>query len=65
MQQLIIWFASHTEDYGYNLANGALVSINYNVIESFTERVYMEDNVLTVGFHPSLIGQDNSKRAHN
>ena len=44
MHLLITWFASHTEDYGHNLANGALVSVKYNLIQSFTERVHIEDN---------------------
>ena len=44
MHLLITWFASHTEDYRHNLANGAVVSIRYNLIQSFIERVYIEDN---------------------
>ena len=44
MQLLIIWFASHREDYGRNLANGALVSAKYNLMQSFNERIQIEDD---------------------
>ena len=43
MQLVVIWFASHMRYFGQNLANGALVSINYNLIQSFAEKVHIED----------------------
>ena len=44
MNLMIIWFASHIRNYGYKLANGDLVSINYNIVQSFTERVHIQDD---------------------
>ena len=43
MHLMVIWFASHTRYFGQKLANGALISTNYNLIQSFVERVYIED----------------------
>ena len=43
MHLMMIWFASHTSYYGSGLANGALVSVNYNLVQSFIERIHMDD----------------------
>lgn len=41
---LTIWFASHMTDYGNHMVNGTIVSKNYDLIESFSKRIYIEDS---------------------